>query len=203
MPRLSPNRSYFCSMSEGFINYLERFQPIPAADRDLLCDTFQERFVPEGQLLHMPGKVCRELYFISSGVLRILSQNDNGQEVTHNFLKENQCCTILRSFNEQVPADESIMAACDATVLIMPKQVLTEVYKKLPYLQEILNQTITQVLLDKVNTRNSSLGLDAAARYQQFIERQHDIATRVSLNDIASYLGITPQSLSRIRKNIR
>jgi len=57
--------------------------------------------------------------------------------------------------------------------------------------------------LDKIQVRNSYLGEDASLRYRNFLLRQPDIALRVSLADIASYLGITQQSLSRIRKNMR
>jgi CRP-like cAMP-binding protein len=55
----------------------------------------------------------------------------------------------------------------------------------------------------KIQLRNTYAGTDASARYQLFLELQPDISLRVPLNDIASYLGITPQSLSRIRRNIR
>ena len=73
----------------------------------------------------------------------------------------------------------------------------------MPYLKELINGITTQSLLEKINVRNSYLGEDAATRYRNFLMRQPDIALRVSLSDIASYLGITQQSLSRIRKNMR
>jgi CRP-like cAMP-binding protein len=101
-----------------------------------------------------------------------------------------------------VPADEDIQAACDAEVLAISKTRLIALYEKLPYLKGLINEIIQQALLDKIQTRNAYLGLNAVTRYRLFMMRQPDIALRVPLNDIASYLGITPQSLSRIRKNI-
>jgi CRP-like cAMP-binding protein len=65
----------------------------------------------------------------------------------------------------------------------------------------LIDQITQQRLLDKIQLRNSYLGKDAATRYKLFMTQQSDIALRVSLQDIASYLEITPQSLSRIRKN--
>ncbi|MNY73033.1 hypothetical protein D3C86_2117120 [compost metagenome] len=65
----------------------------------------------------------------------------------------------------------------------------------------MLDTIFQQALLNKVELRNFYLGTDATSRYQKFIERQPNIASRVSQTDIASYLGIAKQSLSRIKKN--
>jgi len=88
-------------------------------------------------------------------------------------------------------------------LVVLKKKNLFDLYEKLPYLKELITGITTQSLLEKINVRNSYLGEDAATRYRSFLMRQPDIALRVSLSDIASYLGITQQSLSRIRKNMR
>ena len=142
------------------------------------------------------------MFFIVKGVLRIMAVNDAGKEVTHFFLKENQFCTILNSFNSQVPANESIQAACDAEVLVISRHRLDILYEQLPYLKSLITTVTQQTLLDKVHIRNGYLGQDSTTRYKTFVMRQPEIAMRVSLSDIASYLCITPQSLSRIRKNL-
>jgi hypothetical protein len=67
----------------------------------------------------------------------------------------------------------------------------------------LINQVTHQALLDKIAIRNAYLGQDSTTRYKTFMANQPEIASKVPLSDIASYLGITPQSLSRIRKNIR
>ena len=149
------------------------------------------------------GEICREMFFINKGVLRIVSLNEKGNKMAYFFLKENQFCSILNSFNNNVPAIEGIEAACNAEIIVLKKQKLLGLYEKLPYLKELITGITTQALLDKIQVRNSYLGEDASLRYQNFLIRQPDIALRVSLSDIASYLGITQQSLSRIRKNMR
>ena len=143
------------------------------------------------------------MFFICKGVLRIMVADENRNEVTHFFLKENQFCSILNSFNNQVIADESIQAACDVEVLALSRSALDGLYLQLPYLKPLINQITHQALLDKIAVRNAYLGQDSTTRYKTFIMRQPEIALRVPLSNIASYLGITPQSLSRIRKNIR
>ena len=186
-----------------FINYLRLFKNIPSADEAIIESELGYRKVSEGEVLLNQGDFCREMFFICKGVLRIVSQNEKGNKMAYFFLKENQFCSILNSFNNNVPAIEGIEAACDTELIVLKKQKLASLYEKLPYLKELITGITTQALLDKIQVRNSYLGEDASLRYQNFLIRQPDIALRVSLSDIASYLGITQQSLSRIRKNMR
>ena len=189
-------------MDSLLINFLQLFGQVPVEDQQLIVEAFTARPFREGNYLFRSGNTCKEMFFICKGVLRIVVQNEKGNEVTHYFLKENQFCTILNSFKNQVKAAESIQAACDAEVLAISRNKLLSLYKQLPYLKILIDQIIQQGLLDKIQTRNAYLGQDSTTRYRLFMMRQPDIALRVPLSDIASYLGITPQSLSRIRKQI-
>jgi CRP-like cAMP-binding protein len=180
--------------------YLELVGFIPEVDRAVIAAAWQVRSLQEGEALLKAGAVCQELYFVQEGVLRIQVQQASGKEVTHFFISENRFCTILHSFTYQEPATESIQAACAAQVLAISKTQLEALYYQRPYLQNLIKERIQQGLLDKIRLRNSYLGQDSAARYQQFLRSQPEVARRVSLSDVASYLGITQQSLSRIRR---
>jgi CRP-like cAMP-binding protein len=188
-------------MFDSFINFLRLFKNIPQADAELMESELICRKVTEGEVLFEEGHICKEMFFICKGVLRIVSRNEKGNKMAYFFLKENQFCSILNSFNNNIAAAEGIEAACDAEIIVLKKQKLLNLYEKLPYLKELITGITTQSLLDKIQVRNSYLGEDARTRYRNFLIRQPDIALRVSLSDIASYLGITQQSLSRIRKN--
>ncbi|MDO3626490.1 Crp/Fnr family transcriptional regulator [Mucilaginibacter sp. BT774] len=190
-------------MIDSLINFLRLFKNIPQADAEIIESELSFRKVAEDEVLFEEGHICREMFFICKGVLRIVAQNDKGNRMTYFFLKENQFCSILNSFNNNIPSLEGIEAACEAELVVLKKQKLYNLYEKLPYLKELITGITTQSLLEKINVRNSYLGEDAATRYRHFLMRQPDIALRVSLSDIASYLGITQQSLSRIRKNMR
>jgi CRP-like cAMP-binding protein len=199
---------YFCRhigmpMFNVFINFLRLFKNISAVDAAIIEGELSCRKITEGDVLFTEGYICREMYFICKGVLRIVSQNEKGSKMAYFFLKENQFCSILNSFNNDIPAAEGIEAACDAEIIVIQKKKLLTLYQKLPYLEDLITGITTQALLDKIQVRNSYLGEDASTRYRNFLLRQPDIALRVSLADIASYLGITQQSLSRIRKNMR
>jgi CRP-like cAMP-binding protein len=185
------------------IAFLQLLKPIPAADQALIAEAFTPAAFNEGEVLFEEGHICKQMFFICSGVLRITTLNEKGVEMTHFFLKENQFCTILDSFENEMISQTGIKAACDCEVLAIKKDRLVELYHHLPYLRTLIETITRQALLDKLNMQNVYFGHDSATRYRLFIMRQPEIALRVPLNAIASYLGITPQSLSRIRKAVR
>jgi CRP-like cAMP-binding protein len=190
-------------MTEPLFNYLRLYRNISPEDHLVINRHLQCRSVPEGETLLREGKIARELFFISKGVLKIVSTNAKGNDVTQFFLKENHFCTIVHSFNYEEPAGESIVAACEADLIVFNRERLWELYKVLPWFRQLIDSITQQTLLEKIKTRNAYMGEEAAVRYQRFITMQPELALRVSLTDIASYLGITPQSLSRIRRKMR
>ncbi|PSL32176.1 CRP-like cAMP-binding protein [Chitinophaga ginsengisoli] len=192
--------SDICYMDNQLLNHLQLGKSLSASDQGVILDAFEHRTYKEGATLFQSDHICRQLFFVCKGILRILVQNENGHEVTHFFTSENRFCTILNSFINQVIAHETIQAACDAEVLCIDRAALMELYEQYPALKTAIDQSIQKTLLEKINTRNAYLGYDSSERYRLFLERQPDIASRVPLGDIASYLGITPQSLSRIRR---
>jgi len=122
-------------------------------------------------------------------------------DIPHYFYKENQFCTIFVSFGEGRFTEVKIQAACDGDVLQITKLKLYSLYDRLAFMKDIIDKAILQALMEKVRLRNSSLGQEAVDQYELFVEQRSDIALRVSMKDIASFLGITPQSLSRVRKH--
>jgi len=189
-------------MFASFFQYLRLFHDIPAADEARLTEALEVRVLPENAVLLRAGQVSQELFFIVSGVLRIVGANEDGTETTYFFLKDNQLCTILDSFTNQVPAAESIQAACATDVLVLPRPALQRLAAQLPYLQALIDLITQRTLLAKIQLRHQYQGLSAVGRYQTFLLRQPEVALRVSLRDVASYLGITQQSLSRIRRQL-
>jgi CRP-like cAMP-binding protein len=190
-------------MSNALISFLKSFKDIPKGDEELLESIIEKRTYNEDEFLLKENTVAQEMFFICKGILKIVMLNDKGEEMTYFFLKENQFCTILNSFNNQSISTEGIKAACSAEVIVLPRVKLLEVFKQLPYIKELIGEITQQALLDKIQVRNNYIGQDAATRYKMFTTNQPEIALRVSIRDIASYLGVTPQSLSRIRKNIQ
>ncbi|SHF33000.1 Crp/Fnr family transcriptional regulator [Pedobacter caeni] len=189
-------------MSNQLISFLQLYKPIPEADQELISTEFEYKTFPEGSYLFEGMKVCTELFFICDGILRISLQQKEGRELTRYLLTQNQFCTLLNSFNHEVPAPEQIQAVCNVQVLVISKKNLMKLYQQLPYLKALIDEIIQELLMEKNQIRNAYLEMEPSLRYEEFINDQPDIALRVPLNDVASYLGVSPQLINRIRKQV-
>ena len=190
-------------MDNLLINYIRLLRSIPEKDGKIIAAHLTHKTFAAGEFLLQSNKIARELFFVCSGVVRIGSVNDKGIERTHYFYNEKRFVSIIQSFNEEIPTAAFIQASCDAEVLSIAKSSLLDLYKVIPYMKELIEQQNQLHLIEKVNTRNTYLGEEAENKYKLFVLQYPDIVLRVPLKDIASYLGITPQSLSRIRRQIR
>jgi CRP-like cAMP-binding protein len=184
-----------------FYRFLNLFREIPAAEFELIGQHLQHKDIVPGQVLLQQGKTAKELFFVATGILKIVSTSEKGNDVVQFFIKENKFCTILYSFNSGIVAHESIIAATTGELLVFSKASLEALYDKLPYFKSLVESITQQALMDKIQMRNSLMGEEATIRYHKFISQQPDIMLRVPLSDVASYLGITQQSLSRIRRS--
>lgn len=187
-------------MSASLLACLQPYGAIPPADHALLLAAWHRREVAEGEHLTAPNAVCDELFFVEQGVLRVVDQPRLGPEVTHSFRSEGQLCTLLTSFERRVPSPLRIQAACPALVLAISHARLATLNERLPWLPKLLQRLIQHELVEKLALQRAYLGQDATARYHTLLARQSEVARRVPQRMIASYLGITPQSLSRLRR---
>jgi CRP-like cAMP-binding protein len=191
------------SQKNALLRHFSLFYPLTEDDKITIASFFRTERFTEGSFLFKGNMVCKDLFFIISGIVRIISINSQGEEITYFFIGSGQICTILDSFISNTITDNSIQASNDAEVLIIDKNSYDTLCNKLPFFSGIIDRINQNRLLEKVKLKNSYSGLDATERYRQFLKLQADVAHQVPLNHIATYLGVTPQSLSRIRKVMR
>lgn len=189
-------------MLTSFSAALQAGGPVPEADAEEFVAAWETRPVAEGEFLFRAGRICQELFFVQAGVVRIVARSPQGQEITHSFRRDGHLCTLLASFEQQVPTPLSIQAACAARGLAIGKARLDQLCQQLPAVADWFRQLTQQQVREKLQMHRAYLGLDAATRYQTFLAGQPEIAGRVPQRLIASYLGITPQSLSRLRRAV-
>jgi len=192
-----------CQMEDLFISHLRLLRAVSTDEKKIIIEHFTAKSFKEGEFLIKPNKIAREMFFVCNGVIRIGSTNEKGVELTHYFYNENRFVSILQSFNEEIISKAFIQASCDADVFSITKSKLLDLYKQLPYMKQLIDEQNQLHLIEKINIRNTYLGEEAENKYRLFVTQHPDIVLRIPLKDIASYLGITPQSLSRIRKHIR
>ena len=147
------------------------------------------------------GDYCRNYYFIKTGILRNFYIKD-GNEVVTNFTFPSDLTTILRSIILDEPSREYIQAITDCEVYTIPISEYQKIIKKYPKIEKI-DAEITQLYAILLEERLFSLQFHTAAeRYSLLLEREPLIVKYVPLTFIASYLGITLETLSRIRAKI-
>lgn len=188
---------------ESLITYIMSLRPLTEEEKAVIASHFQAGHFKEGDYLFRSGRVCNQLFFIVSGIVRLVAVNDKGVEVTHYFVGENQFCTNLASFNNEIVAEDSIQCCSSAVVLTIQKSALLALYRELPFMEDLIDRVNQQRLLEKIRLKNIYSGEDSAGRYRLFLSEQPEIAGRVPLSHLASYLNITPQSLSRIRRQLK
>jgi CRP-like cAMP-binding protein len=189
-------------MKHPLVEFLNLMHPFTPEEGQLVADAFETRIYDEGDYVFRAGQVCREMFFTTSGIIMIHELNEHGNQLVHYFLPKNHFITILPGFYDNSIAKESLIAACPAEALVISKAKLDELCAKIPFLPGLIDRVIQQTLIKQIQTRNAYHFVDASGRYKMFLKKQSYVAQNVSLGYIAAYLGITQQSLSRIRKNI-
>ena len=153
---------------------------------------------PKGYLLHREGNVCRKLFFIQTGLARIFYYKD-GKDITTSFVAENTFTTAVDSFFEQKPSRYNIELLEAGTVSWIGYDDLMQLFKE-SHAIERFGRMITTEFLKAYAERLTAIQFQTATeRYQALQARHPNILSRVALGHIASYLGITQETLSRLR----
>ncbi len=161
-----------------------------------------EKRYPTGAYFSEAGRVAREIGFIVEGIFRVCYFDKDGTEITKYFLEENWFVVDLNSYQYKLPSTEYVQAVTPARVLVFAAPDWQALGHTIVGWAETEHNLTTRALMEKVN-RLSPLGReDATTKYRTFLEKFPHLANRVPLHYLASYLGITPQSLSRVRKNL-
>jgi len=156
----------------------------------------------KGQFYLENGKVQRQMGFVYSGLLRSYYVNEQGKKVTIGFINEGKYASDYPSFLKQKPSKYYIETIEPAIIVHLPYLKIQEAYRIYKNFEQYGRFIAEEILIQKQDKLESFLFMNAEERYLHFIERNEDIANRVSISHLSSYLGIERQSLSRIRKKI-
>jgi CRP-like cAMP-binding protein len=154
------------------------------------------------QFLLNEGEICRYIGFVNSGCLRQYSIDNQGAEHIIQFAIEDWWVSDLHSFLSGLPATYNIDALQDSEVLLLDKSARDELLDACPKMERFFRLLIESNHVATNQRISDSLSASAEERYLKFIKTYPQLFEQVTQNQIASYLGITPQSLSRIRKEL-
>ena len=163
---------------------------------------FIPKTIRKNQFLLNEGDVCKHLTFVNSGCLREYAIDNKGAEHIIQFAIEDWWISDLNSFLSGLPATHNIDALQDSEVLLLEKSSRDKLLDECPKMERFF-RLLTEANHVATHRRIAdSLSLSAEERYLKFIKTYPKLFEIVPQNQIASYLGITPQSLSRIRKEM-
>ncbi len=160
----------------------------------------EERYLAAGEVLLREGQVCRSQTFVTKGCLKTYYQDENGFEHILDFAIEEWWAHDLYSLFTQTASKTNIKAIEGTGILQINRDNLELLFQKIPKFERFFRLLFQNAYISQRDEINSFLSASAKERYVAFLEKKPYAEKRFSQKDIASYLGITPQFLSTLRK---
>jgi len=183
------------------MNFFEQYGKISKEGIEELTSKLKSNTVKKGELLLSHGQICKEIYFIKNGCLRLYYIAD-GVEITVWFSFEDNSAIELSSFLSGDPTEYFIEAIEDTEFLSLNKSDLLNLYTYYPEMESIMRSFWEDVILNLLQ-RFTALQKDSAEKRYLHLASQEKYMQRIPQKYLASYIGVTPTSLSRIRRNLK
>lgn len=183
-------------------DFLKQRVSISDKEFDKASSYFEEMMLKKGEYFTQQGKVCRQVAFIHKGTLKAYYLNHKSEEVTSCFCGENCFATSFKSFIQQSPSELAIQALEDVELIVISRDNLYKLYETSAVWQNIGRILAEQEYLVMEKYASMLNNESAKEKYLRLLNEQPRILLKLSVEDIASYLGVTRRTLSRIRQEI-
>ena len=171
-------------------------------EKELIKNYLTVKKIRKRQYLLQDGDVCKSVAFVEKGALRLYHVSEDGTEHIVRFGLEGQFITDLYSFLTTEPSVYNIDAIEDSELVIITKSASDELRKLSSKYQEYIFQLTSEAYIQLQRRLTSIISLTLEERYKDLTAKYPDIIQRVPQHMIASYMGLTPETLSRVRKRI-
>ncbi|MBS1772406.1 MAG: Crp/Fnr family transcriptional regulator [Bacteroidetes bacterium] len=185
-------------MHSMLLNVINAIVPIEPSEQELITSCFKSFRLQKGQFFLESGKVDQYIGFINKGLVRYFVYK-NDEEATFEFTKEGEFIADYQSFTNKVPSVQNIQAIEDCELLIINNNDLQRIFNTAKH-GNLLGRIIIEHRFDVMVTQLLSIYMHShEERYKKFIESYSELSQRIPQYLIASYVGVKPQSLSRMR----
>jgi len=188
-------------MYDLILKNISRFITLTPEEEHYFTSILKLKKLKKKQYLLQEGDTVRNEFFVNKGCLRTYSIDEKGLEHVIQFAIEDWWIGDMYSFITQTPARYTIDAIEDSEILCLEKNALEELYIKIPKFEKFFRHLLQNAFVSLQERITGNLSQPADERYCTFITKYPNMEKRLPLKQIASYLGITPESLSRIRSN--
>ena len=182
-------------------SHIDKVVPLSTKDFNLLNGYFQPRYLRKKEYLHRQNEICKYVAFVHKGCLRNFHIDSKGDEQIIYFAIEDWWVADLQSFFLNIPSMFNLQALEDCELLVSTKTEFEKAFEVVPAFEKFY-KIKTQIAYTKTQKSVVEKSETAEDRYLKLLTSSPEIVQRVPQHYLASYLGIKPQSLSRIRKKI-
>lgn len=187
---------------QPLLSYFERYLPLDEQERRLLEERISQRKIKRKQFILQEGDVCKHYSFVVEGCFKMYGVSKKGTEHNIQFAAENDWITDIGSFHSEKPSTLFIEAIEPSVILQIKKEDLLFLYVNVPKLDRNFRVVIEDKFIELQNYVFQNISATAEERYLAFLEKYPELARRLPNTQIASHLGITPEFLSKIRKDL-
>jgi len=184
---------------DPLLSYFDRLIPLNKEEKELVVAKFHPRLYRKRQYVLQEGDVCTQFNFVVRGCLRMYKIDDQGSTHILQFAAENYWINDLGSFHSERPSELNIDALEDTMVLQINHNDLISIYKQATKFDRIFRVLIENSFVQLQKRLLQNISSTAEERYQSFLEIYPHLNNRLSQVQIAAFLGITPEFLSRLR----
>ena len=184
---------------QPLIKYFENYLPLNDEEINLLAPRVTQRQIKRRQMILQEGFVCKHYTFVEKGCFKMYGIDEKGTEHNLKFAAENDWIADLGSFYSEKPSKLFIEAIEPSTILQIEKQDLLYLFTNVPKFDRNFRVIVEEKFIELQNRLLQSFSSNAHQRYLNFLEQYQELALRLPNSQIASYLGITPEFLSKIR----
>lgn len=186
--------------NSGFTKLIESVTDLPVLQKEKFQKLITVQELEKGENFIRAGQSPRKIAFLRNGLFRYYYTSEDGVEYTKGFFDENSVLSAYDAVLENKPSHFTIEALEDSVIESVPYDPFYQLFSEDPCWYIFLTALLQKGYLAKVRRERELLLFDAAQRYEIFLKRYPGLEKRVKQSIIASYLGIAPESLSRIRK---
>jgi CRP-like cAMP-binding protein len=185
---------------DEFELYLRARTDLSSADITHILSLATPRHLRRNEFLLREGEVCRYKIFVSKGILRTFGTAADGSEHILQFAPEHSWTLDVESYDRQQPAHSNIAAIENSDTLLWPKSDFDNLLSTIPQLKDLSQQLISRNIYNSRQRILTALSATPEEKYQEFVQTFPDYLARLPLHMIASYLGISIKTLTRIRQ---
>jgi CRP-like cAMP-binding protein len=188
-------------MINSLLNSMQNVITLSPAEVGTVTSLFKEKTYKKGEFFLEEGRICKQVGFVAKGLLRYYINHD-GEEKTYGFSQENNFVCNYESFLSQKPSSKIIQALEDSVLFVISHGDLQLFYTNVRNGERFGRIAIEAVFLQMLKDLSSFYTESPELRYERFLNNHSNLLQRISQYHIASFVGVKPQSLSRIRKRI-